>query len=221
MAAIDKTYVSTFEEWKEIIDWARNKVYLCPNGIVFNVIDYCYYPDYSEDDIKEWLSESPQIPVMNTPTELDYFLIKDCPIKVIQDRLKEVYDEEFIKSILAGTSEFDTFVRPTPGKHLKFIMKPKGQKPISWYNGYLHRKMKGFYFVSVDSRDFVGYNEKCDKWIMSGELGNITIGGFISVYVHSLKALIRKIKSWKLPIGTRIWFEGYWVGEEGEIIITK
>ena len=33
MAGIDKTYVETYEDWKSVMDYARNKKFMCPNGM--------------------------------------------------------------------------------------------------------------------------------------------------------------------------------------------
>ena len=151
MVAIYKTYVSSYDDLKEIIDWAKKTTYTCPNGIKLRVIDYCYYPYSTEEEIREWLKESSQIPVMNTPESLDYFLLKDCPIKVIQDRLRVVYDDSFILGVLSGTSDYDLFRRPIGGKHIRLVIKPRFKKP----------KFKR-YFVGVNYPDMEGYNEDYD-----------------------------------------------------------
>lgn len=102
MAAIDKTYVSSYEDYRKVIDWARTAEFVCPNGKKFSVIDYCYYTDKSEEEIREMLRKNREIPVMNTPVRLDYFLIKHCPIELVQERMKEVYDTGFYDAVKNG-----------------------------------------------------------------------------------------------------------------------
>lgn len=215
MAAIDKTYVSSYEDWKEIIDWAKKTVFTCPNGIKFHVIDWCYtYSDSTEDDIRDCLNNHKTIPVMNTPQALDYFLIKYCPIKVVQDRLREVYNSDFIDSVLKGISIYDTFVKPNFGKHYKFIKKPK-----LYYNSIC-------YYVDVtipkEISLYPSYNMEYNIWLMDNELGYATThNGSFCFRVKSLKSLIRTFRKWKLPIGTKIDFIGQFEGTDGEIIITN
>lgn len=225
MAGIDKTYVSSYEDWKEIIDWAKKTVFTCPNGIEFHVIDWCYNSNSTEDDIREWLNEQKEIPVMNTPQELDYFLIKYCPIKVVQNRMREVYDSEFVESVLNGTSVYDTFVYPEFGKHCKFIKKPIISYNSKWWNNYFKKYYRGFYYVDVilpkKYSAYSSYNQNYDIWLMNNELGYPTSGGSVKFEISSLKSLIRKIRKWRLPIGTKVIFEGQYEGSEGEIIITK
>ena len=84
MAAIDKTYTSKWEEYKEYRDWAINQKFVCPNGDVVKPIDYLI--KWREEDF-DGVHEKP---IMNTPYTLDYFLIKHCPVKFVYDRLREV-----------------------------------------------------------------------------------------------------------------------------------
>ena len=74
MAAIDKTYVSTWEEYNEYVKWAKDRVFVCPNGTKIRPIDYVYDYGYEHFD-----GEIERV-LHNTPTSLDYFLIKECPI---------------------------------------------------------------------------------------------------------------------------------------------
>lgn len=224
MAGIDKTYVSTYEDWKEIIEWAKKTSFKCPNGIVLDVSWYCYNLDLTEEEVRSWISEDGEIPVMNTPEELDYFLIKYCPVKTIQDRMKEVYREEYINSVLLGTSRFDTYQRPTPGKHVKITKKPKSRKNYLWsWINWKGIKKKGCYKVNVrepgpENRHF-RYNEDYGTWVAEDELGYATSFGSIPTKARSFKALLRKIKSWGLPVGSIVEFEGMYEEEDGELII--
>lgn len=216
MAAIDKIYVSSWDEWKEIIDWAKETVY---NGVTkFKVIDYCYNPDMSEEEIKEYLKESPEIAIMNTPQALDYFLIKHCPITTIQERLQEVYPADYIQEVLDGKSIYDLYQKPSPGHHCRVLRKPKwGWKPGKWLWGGKYRP--GVWEVEV--LGMKGYNEDYDRWIGWEELGWITQSGPVRTKTKSKKALIRKILSWELPAGSAIRITGRYVGETGMMLVIK
>src|SRR5574344_123724 len=66
-----------------------------------------------------------EIPLWNTPIYFDRWLINNCPIQFIQDRLKYQYDDEY-EQIKNGTSAYDTYKRTGLGKnfHYKVIRKP-------------------------------------------------------------------------------------------------
>ena len=208
MAGIDKTYIKSYKELKDFINWAEKIIYTCPNGIIFKPKDYIYSSclDKSEEEIQEILKHHPEIPIMNTPQDLDYFLIKDCPLDFIQERMKEVYGEEYIESILNGDSEFDKFVYPETGNKIKIIETPKTKKAISWFN--CQGKKKGYYSIFVEN-SYCFYNEDLDKWMMFDELGSSMCSmGTIQTKSRSLKSLIRRIKKWNLPKGSIIQFYG-------------
>lgn len=224
MVGIDKTYVSSYEEWKEVIDWAKTTSFKCPNGMVLNVIDYCYDPDMTEEEVKGWLSERVEIPVMNTPEALNYFLIKHCPIKVIQNRMREVYSD-FPDKVLSGTSDYDKFIRPTGGKHIRFIKKPKITYPGRFFS-YDRGWIKLGYNIEVlipgeDEFDSPEYNEDYDYWLLPNELGKRTSGNIIRVECRSIKALLRKIRKWNLPVGTKIKIYDIRYKEENMELIIK
>ena len=56
MAAIDKTYVTNFEDFIRIQNWMKNFVRELPNGTVLYGEDFLYYPDYSEEQIKNFFT---------------------------------------------------------------------------------------------------------------------------------------------------------------------
>jgi len=89
------------------------------------------YIDYYKDpkrieDAKSFLGEDweptpggeGEIVIWNTPTYFDIWLIRNCPLQIIQDRLKQQYSSCY-EDILERRSEYDTYQRPKPGKHFK------------------------------------------------------------------------------------------------------
>lgn len=212
MAAIDKTYVSTWEEYNEYVNWAKDKVFVCPNGTKIHPIDYVrdYGYEHFDGEIERVLH--------NTPTSLDYFLIKECPIAFIQDTLKWQYSEEFYESVKNGNSEYDTFSKEGKcGNKIKLIWKGymAFEKPIKFYNRFLKKHMKGIFEIEVSSPEgrLMWYSSKINNFLWDNELGTISssCGTF---HCHSVKALKRKLMKMNLPKGSIVTAWGYWRGEK-------
>ena len=73
MAAIDKTYVDSWKEYKEIRDWAIKTNVTYPNGdIGSKMINWFYFPDLTEDNFKE----NKEYVLWNTSELVDMFLYK-------------------------------------------------------------------------------------------------------------------------------------------------
>ena len=194
MAAIDKTYTKSWEEYKQAIEWAENTVFECPNGQIIRPINYCYGGAEEKD-----FDGTQEFVIMNSSYELDYFLIKYCPLKVIQDRMKEVYSEEYYDSIKNGTSEFDTFTKE--GKistRVKVVKRCRSKKTTYKWRG--HKEM---YWIWVDHPTIkCWYSEEYNHWIWYGELG--VWESNVAKKCRSLKAAIRHIRKWQLPKGATV-----------------
>lgn len=209
MAGIDKTYTKSYKNYKDLVDWASKNIFTCPNGMKINPSEYIY-PWEEEDFI-----DNNNIPILNTTMQMDYYLIKYCPLDFVQERMKYVYDKEYYDSIKNGTSEFDTFTKEGKyGKHCKIINKPiiSTKRPIG----------RNTWFVQVyppEEYFFMSYNESCNKWLWPYELGEFT-----SNTCHkfkTIKSVIRNILKWQLPIGTIVTVESRYVGLDYKIKITK
>lgn len=209
MAAIDKTYVNNYEDWKRIIDWCKENKFICTNGTEVRMIDRCYYPDYSEEEVKEWLKKAVEIPVMNTGYKEDYFLIKYCPIDIVQERMREVYDEEYYNSIKNGNSEYDTFTMDNDKIGTRvFLKKRRSRRNYS----------KTPFFVEAKYNDsYLWYSDYVGRFLWPNELGIATSNSFNESY--SIKALIRRLRKMKLPKGTKVRVLGYYVNDEFEFEI--
>ena len=218
MAGIDKTYVDNYKDYKDVIDYAHKTKFECPNGIIINLSDYLY-SEISKEDFEKHLKEFPgsSCPVMNTPEEVDYFLIKYCPLKVIQDRMKEVYSTEYVYAIKNGQSKFDKFVKSKPGKHYQIIVKPTIYKQRKFYSNYFHKYVKLGYKIHVEG---MKYSDEYDRWLENGELG-IWNTDVAHTNCKSFKSIIRKIMSLKLPIGSIVKVCGSYLENDFTLMITK
>lgn len=220
MAAIDKTYVTSYKDYKNFIEWAKGTHFPCPNGFIMKPIEYVY----------DWFTETDfdgekEIPIMNTDNDVDYFLIKYCPFQFVQDRMKQVYGEEYYQSVLNGTSPYDTFVYPERGTKVKEIkigrsFFTKSRKAWKFYSPLREKITKPTYFIGATYNDMnLWYDEKQNKFLLPYEFGDGR-----SSYANkcrSIKAVIRLIRKWKLPVGTIIDVSGRYVGEEYRFIVKK
>ena len=210
MAGCDKIWTSKYQDYLDLRDWARKNKFTCPNGIVVNFMDFLY-------DVKEDYFDGEEQAIAYSPNELDYFLIKYCPLQFVQDYLKSVHSEKYIQSVLNGTSYYDRFIPPERGKN----------KVKMTYCGYKKNKLWGNrkFWVQVSLNDIdLHYNDDCDMWIMqynektdTCELG-IWHGNYAYV-CHSVKALIRKIRKWKLPKGSIVEAFGIYEGETYKFVV--
>lgn len=230
MAAIDKTYVSDWNTFKEIRDWAKNQSFTLKNGEKINLINYFYYPDLTEEEFNQYKSEyekeNPkceyEIVLWNTPTYVDIWLIRNCPFEFIQDRLKEQYgggwsktaftdhnDNDMYTQIKEHCSIYDTHQRNGLGKKAK----------VTFHNlfGSWIRDKKQFWWIEVDpywlrdKRTSVKvapwYNELDDMWYWDEEAMPCTSNICTKIGPMTKKNIINLIKKWNLPKGTIVNFK--------------
>lgn len=265
MAYIDKTYIKSYAQYREIADWCKAQ------GVVIDsfgnkITPYEYIPhiweyddelncidkgEYTEEYINEWLNNIrkdygkykteeywmerserfnnystfsswceyvdtwAEIPLWNTDHVFDIYLIKNCPIDFIQERLKEQYgcgwskeaftnNYDSYEAIKNGTSVYDTYVR-NGEKNPHFKINDLGSwrfkdRDISWWIDVVYED------------EYLNYDSDADKWYFYNEcympLGHsmsccTTINGPLSK-----RKLYRIIKKWNLPKGTVIKFMG-------------
>ena len=269
MAAIDKTYVSSWEQWKELKDWVWDKKIELKNGLISYPRRCMYYPEYGEKEVNEWLEnvrksnmehygwtyekavECSDIPFWSTPTYVDIWLIRNCPIEWVQDRLKIQYggglskesftnQDNSYEAIKNGTSDYDTWKRNGLGKNFKY----KVIKKPNWH--YIHRFRytdrngnKQMYkddgnnrwIIHVNdikhpygSEEHISWcaNEQYNYWTCHEEVLPFTSNSmYIRRKMPSLKAIIRMIQHWDLPDGTKIEFYSFKFKFGWTIIIKK
>ena len=214
MAAIDKTYCKTIAEHEEFKEWVTENKFETPFGEIIDIADYMYNFDTPIEELQEEIDNGYEIIVMNTPAHIDYYLIKYCPIKFVQDRMKQVYPKHY-ENIVDGVSSFDNFNRdPIAGTKVKcikesdfckkdFLDKRKGKKYMSdnWIEVY-------------HSTHWLRYNEEYDYWpIYLHELMSSN-SNVCHKPIKSRKALIRQIRKWRLPKGCIVTWRGVYKGDE-------
>lgn len=50
MAGIDKTYITSYEDYKKVVDWCKDKSFKLSNGQVIYPSDFIYYPDITKEE---------------------------------------------------------------------------------------------------------------------------------------------------------------------------
>lgn len=204
MAAIDKTYTNNFNEYQEFLNWAKTTTFTCPNGTKIYVYNYVY--DFWT---KEDFDEAPR-PIMCSSFSLDYFLIKYCPFKFVQDRMLEVCGEEYYNSVKNGTSEYDKFKYPEIGTKFKIVRNSLFNHKNYLYK-FRHHTNKFIFSIELDDVT-LWYNKELKRYLMTYELGEY--GASALRKAKTIKALIRVLRKLKLPKNSIVTAHGRYVGEE-------
>lgn len=105
------------------------------------------------------------------------------------------------------------------GVHFRLTKSPNGKRTVPF-----ERPLEGSWWVSVENAnnkyDFMWYSDDTDTWDFMDEF--VTPGGKTdTAYVKTITALKRKLRKWRLPIGTKVMATGRYVGEEYEFVVTK
>ena len=201
MAGIDKTYTDNYQEYKEFKTWADNQIITFFNGHKECIGDWVW--NYEEEDFKHG-----EIPIMNTPTWLDIYLIQNCKSEFVIERMKDVYNIHFetyqkatnLTQIPEGYAK-NRKISILNGDKCSFPFKKKlFKKPIG---------KKNYWFVECE--DDFWYNTETKTWV-----------GYNDFYPHntnvahykSTKAIIRHLRKQYLPKGIKFKISGRYVGEE-------
>ena len=139
MAAIDKTYTNSYKNYTDLIEWARNNKFTCPNGTIVNVLN-SIYSNWTKEDFNKAINEGHTLPVMNTSQSTDYYLIKYCPLQFVQDRMIEVYDEDYYNTFWDRTSNEQTWL-PIDSEFVSFV-KYRNIKTTLQEKGYIELAME-------------------------------------------------------------------------------
>nr|DAW35396.1 MAG TPA: hypothetical protein [Caudoviricetes sp.] len=213
MAAIDKTYIKTYNQYKEVYDWCRDIVVTFDDTFVKNVSfkPSDFISEYTEDDFKQ-LPENGELVLWNTPYYMDKWLIRNCPIGFIQKRLKEQYGNDY-EDIKNGNCEM--YERNGLGKdiHFKIIKKPNVYGRFSFiYTDRQNRlrvykeNRKGLWDISIEDEDnYWYYNEKHDYWtnVIEGFPFNSN-ACILKKKNLNIKSIYRYLRKWNLPAGIKI-----------------
>jgi hypothetical protein len=210
MAGIDKTYTNSYEEYKEFKDWADKQVVTFFDGHKKCAGDYLY--TFEKDDFT-----GRDIPIMNSPTWLDIYLIQNCKSEFVLERMKEVYNEEDYKSFL----NVDLSAKPTSNfqQNRKITIRETEETDSYFSNRPFYLKNKRYdgmkWRLEHDVCDKSGYlfryNESTKVWACY-EMHYPTYSS--TSRLPSLRSIVKHLRKQYLPIGVAFKIIGCYVGEE-------
>jgi hypothetical protein len=198
MAGIDKTYTSSWKEYKELVDWARGRN-----------IDFKYGKKTLKvpisNAIYQWNEEdfTRERPVLNTATWEDKFLWDNCPCQFVIDRLRDVYGDNgnYLDNLIVNNipDDFKTNRKIT-------IVRDKTTKfPISNKGLYSY----GYWSVQTVGMTSFWYSKDLDAWVdyQSFPWDTNTMNG------RTVKSIVRRLRKMYLPSGLTFMLMGNYVGE--------
>jgi len=210
MAGIDKTYTNSYEEYKEFKDWADKQVVTFFDGYKERVGDYVY--SLEKDDFT-----GRDIPIMNSPTWLDIYLIQNCKSEFVLGRMKGVYSEKDYNSFL----NVDLSAKPPSNfqQNRKITIRETENTDSYFSNRPFYLKNKTYdgkkWWLQHDVRDKSGYlfdyNEYTKIWACY-EMHYPTYSN--TSRLPSLRLIVKHLRKQYLPAGITFNIRGRYVGEE-------
>lgn len=218
MAGIDKTYAKTWDEYKEVLDWCKSV------GIVTDEYGNRLYPyswlyntQLTETDFgKDELGNDKWCTIWNTGSIQDLYIIRHCPCKVVQERMREVYHADYIQDVLDFNTEYDKFKRPEnkdPHFTIMWKKRPKYKtKKVSW-SIYAYGENGKLY--EFDTPTFDEYE---DRWLFPYDTYYTEDYDYTKYFKGALtnRRIYRKLRKWGLPKGTKLRFIGFTKYEDFE-----
>lgn len=224
MAAIDKTYIDNWKDYSEIKEWCDKQGKVTDDfGNTFKPINFLW--EYEEKDF----ASGSEHPIWNTPLYFDIYLIRNCPLEIIQNNLKEQYgggwsklaftehnEDDMYEKIKNHTSPYDTYERNGTKGNLRFN--------IAWKYNNRFKDDRIWWWITVKEPSHMWYNEDEDMWYDDLECRPIT-SNVANCYGNiSIRKLKRMLNKWNLPEGTVVNFSGMYkryVQKEFNVTIKK
>ena len=201
MAGIDKTYTDSYTDYKNFKDWANKQFLTFFNGYEVCIGNWVFI--YEKEDF-----DGTELPIMNTPTWLDVYLIQNCPCKFVIDRMKIVYGKHFEKF---KAMQFPSGLPDDYKKNRKVIIQNTGKTKYSLNNtGWQGHS----WWIQCDSH--WGYNSGWKTWVNSSLYLPCNTN---TMHVKTVKSLIRQLRNMYLPSGLKFNLSGRLIGEEYKIVI--
>ena len=109
MANICNTFVKSYKDYKEVLDWCKSIGTVTDDyGKKIQPYSWLYCTHLTENDFgKNRLGINKQYMIWSTNKKQDLYLIRHCPCKVVQKRMKEVYSPDYINDVLNFNTKYD------------------------------------------------------------------------------------------------------------------
>lgn len=200
MASIDKTYTSSYKKYKEFKDWADKQVVRFFDGHKERVGDYVWCLDKSDFNGDE-------IPIMNSPVWLDAYLIQNCKIKFVLERMVDVYDKEYYNEL--KNESFGKIPDGYKQNRKVLIQRIKNTKyPI-------HNKVFIVKKWWLQCQHF-SYNSETNIWVNKEQLYPNNTN---TSHHKTVKSVVRHLRKQYLPSGLEFLLLGGCKGENYKITI--
>lgn len=203
MAAIDKTYTNSYKEYKEFKDWADTQYLTFHDGHKVRIGNWVW--EYVEEDFVHG-----EIPIMNTPTWLDVYLIQNCKSEFVLDRMRSVYGEDEFEKFLS----VDLTGKPPKEfqQNRKIVIKSNKRTKFPLHNKPYFKQ--GTWWIQC--YDKFWYNDNTKTWVSHD---NYYPHNTNTSHVKSIKSLVRHLRKQYLPKGIKFSISGRYVGEDYDAII--
>lgn len=211
MAGIDKIYVDNYDDYISFINYCKTIQEDIQKLFNVDIFDYFYFTELTEQSFK---IEDNEYPLTNFPHKIDYYLIKNCDIPFIIERLKDQYGDSYneIKndSEILNDYTFEKF------KKIK-IIDEKSKYP------YVIKKQKNKFIISIENLNNYNtwvYDKKISQWRNLDRSNNLNSNNCRCniKFGKSRKAIIRKVNKWNLPKGLEIEILGTYYSSSFKII---
>lgn len=182
MSYLDKIYTKSYQDYQDLQKWVKDRVFTTPRGI--KVVPQEFLIPLEPETFQSGM----EFPIMFSPSYLDVYLYKNCPLQLVQDYLRRVYNN--VKELEKASTILDY----EPCTKVRVVK--KGQFNNVRELRYIRMSVKSPEHTE-DSRSLF-YNEDHDFWILPDEYDVWTTS--VPKTEISIRAIIRKIvKKWKLP----------------------
>lgn len=216
MAAIDKMYTISYENYVEFKNWCKEQPLLVDKyGNKESICEYLI--SWKEEDFEN----NKERPIFCAPYYVDAYVIRNCPLEFMQNEMSlhyGGYNSNSYHEMKAGK----LYATPTTtltyevGRHFKCI-----KHPFDRYRNIPFLSKLWFVDIEVpENLGFMWYHKDTDTWDFYDEYV-ISKWSSSNAFIKNIKGLKRKIRKWKLPIGTKISVTGRYVGDEYIFIVTK
>ncbi len=197
MAGIDKTYTDSYKDYREFKDWADCQKLTFFDGLTVCIGDWVW--DYEEKHFSNG-----EVPIMNTPTWLDIYLIQKCKSQFVLDRMEDVYDKESFERF----KTIDLTAKPPvdfqQGRKIKISRTNDSKFPL------LRKPRDGKSKWFLNCNDYFWYNDQTKKWV---SFDTPYPWNTNTACLASVKSVIKHLKKQYLPLGVTFRLSGRYVGE--------
>lgn len=197
MGYIDKIYTNSYNKYKEFKEWANKQYVTFYNGHTMCIGDEIW--NLNEEDFK-----NDEIAIANTPIWVDIYLIQNCKMQFILDRMKEIYTKETYKKF----QTIDITFKPNDDfkQNRKIVIKKAKSNSFP-----IHEKPYGKFKWKLRCDDKFSYCEKTKVW-SSDE--NYYPKNTNTMEIKSIESVVRYLRTQYLPKGITFKLYGEYINED-------